>query len=92
MEHMVFNFHLLTFVFLVMFIGGVENAITDSSWINSLLFLILGPLYLYKALRNFYQQRRVKTIIKFLLINFVFLTLLMISAVLFVLGSLLMSV
>lgn len=92
MEHMVFNFHLLTFVFLVMFIGGVENTITDSSWINSLLFLILGPLYLYKALRNFYQQGRVKTIIKFLLINFVFLTLLMISAVLFVLGSLLMSV
>jgi maltodextrin utilization protein YvdJ len=45
--------------------------------------------YLYKALRNFYQQGRAKTIIKFLLLCFSFLMVLSILLLGFVFSSLL---
>ncbi len=35
------------------------------AWVFILLFL----LYLYKALRSFYEQGRIKTIVKFILLN-----------------------
>ncbi|WP_438962464.1 DUF3667 domain-containing protein [Nonlabens sp.] len=92
MEHMVFNFHLLTFIFLMFFLIVAEGSLTDTSYIALIFFTILGPLYLYKALRKFYQQNRFKTILKFLFINFVFLVLIMISSTLFLLGSIYISI
>ncbi|SDW36546.1 Protein of unknown function [Lutibacter oricola] len=68
MEHMVFVFHTQTVFFLLFiiyyslsFIVEMEN----NAWVFTILFLI----YLYKALRNFYNQTRKKTIIKFILLN-----------------------
>lgn len=92
MEHMVFNFHLLTFVFLMLYLIIAEKSLTGTSFIAGLFLLIIGPLYLYKALRKFYKQGRFKTILKFLFINFVFFVLLSISSTLFMAGSIYLSV
>ena len=68
MEHLVFVFNtqtvfflLLTIFFLLNFIVNLNNI----SWIFILLFLI----YLYKAMRNFYNQSRRKTIFKLVILN-----------------------
>jgi hypothetical protein len=34
-----------------------------------LIFTLLFAFYLYKALRNFYKQSRLKTLLKFMLLN-----------------------
>ena len=68
MEHLVFVFHTQTVFFLLLIIFFIINyfvPLTDASWVFILLFL----LYLYKALRNFYKQSRIKSLIKFMLLN-----------------------
>ncbi|PQJ31052.1 hypothetical protein BST92_03530 [Nonlabens arenilitoris] len=92
MEHMVFNFHLLTFVFLILYLIIAEKSFTGTSIIAALFFGIIGPLYLYKSMRKFYKQGRFKTILKFLFINFVFFVLLLVSSTLFMLGSIFLSI
>ncbi|WP_431472254.1 DUF3667 domain-containing protein [Nonlabens sp. SCSIO 43208] len=92
MEHMVFNFHLLTFVFLCLYLVLLETLIFNTSIVSSILFLLIGPFYLYKSLRKFYGQSRIKTIIKFVLINFAFFFLLSIASSLFLIFSIFASV
>lgn len=68
MEHLVFVFHTQTVFFLLFIIFNVLNLFVDAenvSWVFTLLFLI----YLYKSLRAFYQQGRIKTIVKFAILN-----------------------
>ncbi|HAF79232.1 MAG TPA: hypothetical protein DCG42_18145, partial [Maribacter sp.] len=36
------------------------------------LFILIFAFYLYKAMRNFYQQGRVKTVIKYFFLNTIF--------------------
>lgn len=67
-EHLVFVFNTQTVFFLLLIIFYLIDFIVDLenvAWVFILLFLI----YLYKALRNFYEQRRFKTIIKYILLN-----------------------
>lgn len=68
MEHLVFVFHTQTVFFLLFVIFYLLNffvKMENVSWVFVLLFLV----YLYKALRNFYKQKRFKTVIKFILLN-----------------------
>lgn len=68
MEHLVFVFHTQTVFFLLYIIYNIINLFTDiesASWVFTLIFLI----YLYKALRAFYQQGRFKTLVKFVILN-----------------------
>ena len=68
MEHLVFVFHTQTVFFLLIIIFYLLDTIVDLSnvfWV----FIVLFLLYLYKALRNFYEQGRFKTILKFILLN-----------------------
>ncbi|MDC8003262.1 DUF3667 domain-containing protein [Aureisphaera galaxeae] len=83
MEHMIFIFHIFSFVFLAMLIAILPDMLIGEDVFVSILFLLIGPFYFYKALRNFYQQKRLITIIKFIFLNFVFLISATISAVLF---------
>jgi len=91
MEHMVFNFHLLTFVFLILYLVLAELTLFGSGYIATISFFIIGPFYLYKAMRKFYQQKRFKTILKFLFINFVFFVLLLVSSTIFMVASVYLS-
>jgi hypothetical protein len=72
-EHLIFVFHsqtiffmLLTMLYLISFFTSVG---VDSAWVFLLLFLI----YLMIAMKKFYQQGYIKTFIKFLMLNIVYL-------------------
>ena len=72
-EHLVFVFNIQTVFFLLLLFAIILNRIvnTDIGFIMS-MFVIVFLFYLYKSLRNFYNQGRVKTIIKFILLNFAY--------------------
>jgi len=72
MEHMVFIFHIFSFIFLCMIIALIVDTIIGAEILLSILFLIIGPFYFYKALRNFYKQNRIFTVLKFLTLSFIF--------------------
>ena len=83
-DHVIFTIHLYIFVFLVMLIAfGISKIKIMLHWdwlaYVALLFILSIFFYFYKALRNFYKQRRAKTILKYfiLLILFLIATLLM---------------
>jgi sulfur relay (sulfurtransferase) DsrC/TusE family protein len=71
MEHLVFAFNVFTFIFLSMIIIFLIKWIT-SIHLKKFFFLFIGPFYLYKSMRNFYNQGRLKTILKFLSVSFIF--------------------
>ncbi|CAM1351522.1 DUF3667 domain-containing protein [Tenacibaculum crassostreae] len=73
-EHLVFVFHTQTIFFILltlfMFIYTINN--------NSNAFLIFGLaflIYLFLAMKKFYQQGYIKTFIKYCFVNFVFVNL-----------------
>lgn len=74
-SHGIFSIHFYIFVFIAMMLAlcftELEHAL-QWKWllfVRSMLFFVI-LFYLYKAMRNFYQQRRAKTIFKFLLLYF----------------------
>lgn len=73
MEHLVFAFNVFTFVFLSMILLILVKWISFG-YVNlaQFFFWFIGPFYFYKSMRNFYGQRRIKTILKFLLVSFIF--------------------
>ena len=80
-EHIVFLFHiqslffvLYSFAFILSYIGVGQIVFYGAT----LIFFF----YLYKAMRRFYKQRRFKTIVKFIIVNFVFLILAFVGAIL----------
>lgn len=84
MEHLVFIFHIFSFVFVGMLIALLpDTLIFGDSVIMGVFLVLVGPFYFYKALRNFYKQGRFKTIIKFFLINIFFLIGVNITALIF---------
>ncbi|WP_084625654.1 DUF3667 domain-containing protein [Salinimicrobium xinjiangense] len=86
MEHLIFTFHNQTTWFILFGISINLDAVMGTnlfSWIAAGLFLF----YLYKAFRRFYGQGRVKTLLKFIIINFIFFILAIIAAVFSVLAS-----
>lgn len=69
-EHLIFVFHTQTVFFLLLsFYFLLSIFVTDAKlWVFTVLFLV----YLFLAMKNFYQQGKFKTFIKFLLLNFVY--------------------
>ncbi|MEP6949864.1 MAG: DUF3667 domain-containing protein [Ginsengibacter sp.] len=77
-DHAIFTIHFYTFIFIVMLlIFGIAkiNVITGAAWLQYIngIFILVIFFYLYKAMRNFYMQSRVKTILKYFLLLFFFL-------------------
>jgi len=73
-DHGIFTIHHYIFSFLnLLFILGFNKLESITGWSIfswlSFALVILWFVYLYKGLRNFYQQGRGKTIVKFLLLN-----------------------
>ncbi|MDR5589569.1 DUF3667 domain-containing protein [Christiangramia sp. SM2212] len=86
MEHLVFAFHVQTVLFVLYIIGYSVDYVLDSSWGFTLANTVF-VFYLYKAMRNFYGQGRVKTILKFILLNIIFFTLAMVATAIAVIVS-----
>ena len=82
-EHMVFIFHIFSFLFLAMLICFIPDTILNDSIFAGIVFVFNGPFYFYKALRNFYKQSRLITLIKFVFLNIVFWVSSTIAALLF---------
>jgi len=71
-SHAIFTIHLYIFVFIAMlFEIGIQQLqkLSGISWLSIInnLFILVILFYGYKAMRNFYEQRRFKTILKYLL-------------------------
>ena len=65
-DHIIFTIHLYVFVFLVMLITfgiGKLKSLLHWEWLSFItaIFVVGIFFYFYKALRNFYKQRRAKT-------------------------------
>ncbi|MAN58434.1 MAG: hypothetical protein CMC08_01210 [Flavobacteriaceae bacterium] len=71
-EHVVFIFHIFSFLFLALLICLLPDTLINDGVFSGILFLFVGPFYFYKALRNFYGQSRLKTILKFVFLNIIF--------------------
>lgn len=73
MEHLVFIFHIFSFVFVGMLLALLPDTfIFNDGVVMGIFLLLVGPFYFYKALRNFYKQSRFVTILKFIMLNIVF--------------------
>jgi len=70
-EHLIFVFHTQTVFFLLLIILVILNFFTHN--VPFWLFLILFLIYLYLAMKRFYSQGYIKTFIKFILINQVYM-------------------
>ena len=71
-EHMVFIFHVFSFVFMGLLITLLPDLLLGNDVFQAILFGLIGPFYFYKALRNFYKDNRLITIVKFVFLNIVF--------------------
>ena len=86
-SHAIFTVHFYVFVFIIMFLSLIVSKIekfANWDWLNivNALLSLLTLFYLYKAMRNFYEQRRAKTIVKYFIFLISFFVL---SIVLFLL-------
>lgn len=73
-DHGIFSIHLYIFCFIALLVMmGVTRLgeLVHWQWLSTLnVAIIIGMFfYLYKAMRNFYEQRRGKTILKFILLD-----------------------
>ena len=92
-SHGIFGLHLYVFLFIAMlFLFGLSKLNDSLHWgiINSVVsILILGLLvYEYLALKNFYRQGWLKTFLKFILINLLYVMVVGVLFVVFVFFSL----
>ncbi|HTF28040.1 MAG TPA: hypothetical protein VK625_04300, partial [Flavitalea sp.] len=73
-DHIIFLIHLYVFTFIVLMVyfalGAINNRL-DSTWIGVLKFalFIFGIAYTLKAMRRYYQQGWLKTVVKFIVFN-----------------------
>lgn len=87
MEHMIFIFHIFSFAFLLKLLILIPEIIFRSSILNWPIIFLISLIYFYYALKRFYEQSRMQTFIKFVLLSFTFNTGLIIALILFVTGS-----
>ncbi len=91
-NHAIYSIHLYCATFIFSLIVMLLNKLLH--WINldlenflNLLLFITVFIYQYKSMRSFYQQRRAKTILKFILINIAMLLVILFLTVGFFLFS-----
>ncbi|RNC91680.1 MAG: DUF3667 domain-containing protein [Allomuricauda sp.] len=84
-DHLIFSFHNQSLLFILLILSWIVDSIfgTTSVWI----FILIFGFYLYKAMRRFYGQGRIKTIIKYLFLNTVFTFLALFTVLLIFTGS-----
>lgn len=91
-DHGVFTIHLYIFSFiLLMIVFGLSKLqeVTHAGIIDFIIFFLFLALlfYLYKAMRNFYGQKRLKTFVKFCIVAFFSLIIMLILLAVFMFFS-----
>lgn len=84
-DHLIFSFHNQSLFFILLIVSYLIDAIFEID--TSGIFILIFAVYLYKAMRNFYQQGRFKTIVKYIFLNTIFVILAIIGAALLFAGS-----
>ena len=73
-NHVVYAIHLYCATFIIILVSiGIEYVIKSMGYKDTgigSIFALAGLFYWYKAMRNFYEQRRAKTILKYVLVLF----------------------
>lgn len=87
MEHVIFVFHIFSFIFLALLIFKIPDIMLGFDLFQSILFFALGPLYFYSALRKFYNQGKWRTLFKFVFLSIIFFMSFIIAIGLFVAAS-----
>lgn len=86
MEHLIFTFHVQTTFFVIYGIALLADYLFDSD-LGITLATIIFIFYLFMAMRKFYGQSRVKTFVKFMLLNIIFFTLAVIAGIISIIAS-----
>lgn len=81
-DHLIFGFHITSLLFILLIVSFLVDSIFDTlSW---WVFILIFGIYLFQAMRRFYEQGIFKTLVKYLFLNFVFFILAMLTiAILF---------
>lgn len=72
-DHLIFSFHNQSLLFILLILSLTLDTIFNIN--SSGIFLLIFAIYLYKAMRKFYEQGRFKTIVKYIFLNTVFMIL-----------------
>lgn len=85
-DHLIFSFHNQSLLFILLIISFLVDSVfkVDSNGI----FITIFSVYLFMAMRRFYEQGTLKTIVKYLFLNTIFFILAGISVILLFTGSL----
>ncbi len=84
-DHLIFSFHNQSLLFILLILSLTIDSIFGLS--TELIFLLIFGFYLYKAMRKFYGQGRIKTILKYLFLNTVFMILALFTVIALFTGS-----
>jgi len=79
-EHLILIFYTQTVFFILLLLGIILDSILDTD-LGIIFGILIFMFYFYKTLRNFYEQGRFKTILKYLFLNLVYLFLSLFGAV-----------
>lgn len=71
MEHLVFAFHVQSMLFVLLIFSELFDYVFVTSLFTTLVLFVFA-FYLYKAMRRFYEQGRIKTFVKFMILNGLF--------------------
>jgi len=84
-DHLIFSFHNQSLLFILLILSLILDSIFNID--SAGIFLIIFGIYLYKAMRNFYDQGRFKTIIKYIFLNTIFMILAFLTIIVTFTGS-----
>ncbi|MDT0539441.1 MULTISPECIES: DUF3667 domain-containing protein [Croceitalea] len=84
-DHLIFSFHNQSLLFILLILSWIIDTIFD--WSTAGLFLLIFGIYLFQAMRKFYNQGFIKTSIKYLFLNSIFTFLAIITVLLLGIGS-----
>lgn len=84
-EHLIFSFHNQSLLFILLIISFLVDSVFDifTGW----LFFLIFAIYLFLAMRKFYQQGFFKTIVKYVFLNTIFFILAMFAMAILLTGS-----
>ncbi|HBI40076.1 MAG TPA: hypothetical protein DDY16_03925 [Tenacibaculum sp.] len=79
-EHLIFVFHIQTVFFLLLILFLCTSIVFNRTLLEiSPILILLFAIYLYLAMKKFYKQKNIKTFIKYILSNILFVSLLVIG-------------
>lgn len=84
-DHLIFSFHNQALLFILLILSMLIDLIFSVN--SSGVFVLIFGIYLYKAMRKFYGQNRLKTMLKFTFLNTVFTCLAILSVLALLMGS-----